>query len=80
MRIPRDLAGAELAKTLRKLGYETTRQTGSHARLTTLVGGEHHLSVPMHKILPVGTLRSILKEVGRHFDMEADEVAERLFK
>jgi DNA-directed RNA polymerase subunit H (RpoH/RPB5) len=44
------------------------------------VGGEHHLSVPMHKILPVGTLRSILKEVGRHFDMEADEVAERLFK
>jgi len=80
MRIPRDLAGAELAKTLRKLGYETTRQTGSHARLTTLVGGDHHLSVPMHKILPVGTLRSILKEVGRHFDMEADEVAERLFK
>ena len=79
MRIPRDLAGSDLAKALRELGYEITRQTGSHARLTTLVGGEHHLSVPMHKALPVGTLRSILKEVGRHFDLSADEVAARLF-
>jgi predicted RNA binding protein YcfA (HicA-like mRNA interferase family) len=64
---------------LQILGYETTRQTGSHVRLTTLAGGEHHVSVPMHKILPIGTLRSILKEVGRHFDMSADDVAARLF-
>jgi predicted RNA binding protein YcfA (HicA-like mRNA interferase family) len=79
MKIPRDVAGSELAKALRELGYEITRQTGSHARLTTLVGSEHHLSVPMHKVLPVGTLRSILREVGRHFDMSADDVASRLF-
>jgi predicted RNA binding protein YcfA (HicA-like mRNA interferase family) len=79
MKIPRDLAGSELAKLLRELGYEITRQTGSHARLTTLMGGEHHLSVPMHKVLPVGTLRSILREIGRHLDMSADDVASRLF-
>jgi predicted RNA binding protein YcfA (HicA-like mRNA interferase family) len=79
MKIPRDLAGSDLAKALQILGYETTRQTGSHVRLTTLAGGEHHVSVPMHKILPIGTLRSILKEVGRHFDMSADDVAARLF-
>ncbi|MGC9949592.1 MAG: type II toxin-antitoxin system HicA family toxin [Bryobacteraceae bacterium] len=79
MKIPRDLAGSDLAKALRELGYETTRQTGRHARLTTLAGGEHHVSVPVHKVLPVGTLRSILREVGRHFDMSADEVASRLF-
>jgi len=79
MKIPRDLAGSDLAKALRTLGYETTRQTGSHVRLTTLTGGEHHVSVPMHKVLPVGTLRSILKEVGRHLDMSAEEVAARLF-
>jgi predicted RNA binding protein YcfA (HicA-like mRNA interferase family) len=64
MRIPRDLAGSDLARVLGELGYETTRQTGSHARLTTALGGEHHLSVPMHKALPVGTLKSILREVG----------------
>ncbi|MGO4884230.1 MAG: type II toxin-antitoxin system HicA family toxin [Bryobacteraceae bacterium] len=77
MRIPRDLAGSELAKALRKLGYETTRQTGSHMRLTTVAAGEHHVSVPMHKVLPVGTLRSILKEIGLHFS--ADDVAASLF-
>jgi predicted RNA binding protein YcfA (HicA-like mRNA interferase family) len=76
---PARLGGSDLAKTLRKLGYETTRQTGSHMRLTTLERGEHHVSVPIHKVLPVGTLRSILKEVGRHFDMSADDVAARLF-
>jgi predicted RNA binding protein YcfA (HicA-like mRNA interferase family) len=36
MKIPRDLAGSDLAKALRELGYETIRQTASHARLTLL--------------------------------------------
>jgi predicted RNA binding protein YcfA (HicA-like mRNA interferase family) len=35
MRLPRDIPGTELAKLLRSLGYEATRQTGSHLRLTT---------------------------------------------
>ena len=35
MRLPRDLAGLELVKLLRGMGYEVTRQTGSHMRLTT---------------------------------------------
>jgi predicted RNA binding protein YcfA (HicA-like mRNA interferase family) len=34
MRIPRDLSGADLVKRLSRLGYEVTRQTGSHIRLT----------------------------------------------
>ena len=79
MKIPRDLAGSDLAKALRKLGYETTRQTGSPLRLTTPDGGEHHISVPMHKVLPLGTLRPILKEVGGHFGMSAADIAARLF-
>lgn len=79
MKLPRDLAGSDLARARGGFGYEMTRQTGSHARLTTLVGGEHHLSVPMHTVLPAGTLRSILREVGRHFDMSADDVVFRLF-
>ena len=29
-------------------GYEVTRQTGSHLRLTTEVNGEHHITIPNH--------------------------------
>ena len=41
MRLPRDVSGAELARLLRRFGYELTRQTGSHLRLTTQREGEH---------------------------------------
>lgn len=39
-RLPRDVTGEELARALGKVGYEATRQTGSHIRLTTRIGGE----------------------------------------
>jgi len=35
MRLPRDLSGKDLIKALDKLGYEVTRQSGSHIRLST---------------------------------------------
>ena len=35
MKLPRDIGGEELAKILNKYGYEVTRQTGNHLRLTT---------------------------------------------
>ena len=79
MRLPRDLSGVDLAKALAAMGYETTRQTGSHVRLTTLQRGEHHVTVPEQTTLPLGTLRSILKDVARHFDLTLDEVAKRIF-
>lgn len=80
MRLPRDLSGAEVAKTLALMGYETTRQTGSHIRLTTQERGQHHVTVPALKALPLGTLRSILRDVAGHFDMGIDELAARLFQ
>ncbi len=46
MKLPRDLSGEELAKLLKKYGYEVTRQTGSHMRLTTHVNGVHHITNP----------------------------------
>ncbi|MBW2618937.1 MAG: type II toxin-antitoxin system HicA family toxin, partial [Deltaproteobacteria bacterium] len=45
MKIPRDWGGDDLIKLLRRFGYEPTRQSGSHVRLTTSRGGEHHLTV-----------------------------------
>ncbi len=79
MKLPRDLAGDELATALRVLGYEVTRQTGSHMRLTSQQRGEHHLTIPAHDPLKIGTLNSILREVQGHFELTREELLEMLF-
>ena len=78
MRVPRQWSGADLKKALAALGYEETRQTGSHVRLTTQMHGVHHVTVPDHKVLPLGTLKSILRDVARHFVCTPDEILARL--
>ena len=79
MRLPRDLSGDELAKKLERLGYRTTRQTGSHLRLTTERGGEHHITIPRHKDLRVGTLSAIFTDIAYHLAINRDELMEILF-
>ncbi len=74
MRLPRDWSGADLAKRLSALGYSTTRQTGSHIRLTTSRNGEHHVTIPAHDPLKIGTLNSILRSVGEHHTMDRDQL------
>jgi predicted RNA binding protein YcfA (HicA-like mRNA interferase family) len=66
MKLPADWTGLELARALRSLGYEITRQSGSHMRLTTERNGQHHITVPAHDPLKLGTLRSILDAVAKH--------------
>ena len=79
MRLPRDLTGQELAKALTKLGYVIDRQTGSHIRLTTQENGEHHITVPNHSPIKLGTLNAILREIAEHFNLDRDELLSRLF-
>lgn len=79
MKMPRDLTRAGLAKKLKQFGYEITRQTGSHLRLTTQQGGEHHVTVPNHNPLRVGTLSGILTEVAMHFGLTKEELTRQLF-
>ena len=79
MRLPRDVSGRELAKRLEIYGYVVTRQKGSHMRLTTTQGGEHHVTIPSHDSLRLGTLRSILSTVANHFGVTLNELSERLF-
>jgi len=80
MRLPRDLSGRDLAKALRKLGYQTTRQTSSHLRLTTPRNGEHHVTIPDHDPVRVGTLAGILADVAQHHDLTRDELVRLLFR
>ena len=78
MKLPRDLSGLELANLLRAVGYEITRQTGSHLRLTTQQQGEHHVTIPNHSSLKVGTLAGILNDVSEHLGIPKNELLERL--
>jgi predicted RNA binding protein YcfA (HicA-like mRNA interferase family) len=79
MRLPRDLSGDDLVKALKVLGYQVTRQTGSHLRLTTMEGGEHHITIPKSNPLRIGTLAGILSDVAEHFEMSREELAKKLF-
>ena len=79
MKLPRGLTGAELVRNLQRLGYVVTRQTGSHIRLTCTHPFEHHLTVPNHDPLRVGTLSSILNEVAATHTMTREQLIEKLF-
>jgi len=79
MKLPRDVGGEELAALLGRYGYKITRQTGSHMRLTsTSKGFEHHLTIPQHKPLRVGTLSSIVDEIAAYLEIERQELVKEL--
>jgi len=79
VKLPRDLSGADLAKALAKVGYRVTRQSGSHMRLTTDFPTQHHVTVPAHDSLKVGTLSGILGDVATHLKLDREELLRRLF-
>lgn len=47
---------------LERFGYRRTRQKGSHVRLKA--GGRPPVTVPLHRELKAGTLRSIIRTTG----------------
>jgi len=80
MKLPRDVGGQELAALLGRYGYEVTRQTGSHMRLTSTARGfEHHITIPEHKPLKVGILDHIVNQVAAHLEMDREELVKELF-
>ena len=78
MKLPRDVSGAELQRSLRRLGYVAVRQRGSHVRVTTQVNGEHHEVIPVHSPIRVKTLSSIMKSVAQHHGLTVDELLDAL--
>jgi len=48
-------------------------------RLTTEVHGEHHVTIPRHASVRVGTVAAILADVGDHVGLSREAVVERLF-
>ena len=61
-RLPR-LSGREVVKVFESLGWEKTRQSSSHIILVR-EGRTVTLSVPDHKEVAIGTLRSLIRSAG----------------
>ena len=78
MRLPRDLTGAQLVRALGKLNYKATRQTGSHVRLTCESPAQHHVTVPLHDPLRIGTLASILSAVAEAHGLTREELQNKI--
>lgn len=79
MRLPREISGKELTAKLKKYGYQVQRQKGSHIRLITLLEGEHHVKVPNHSSIKVGTLSEIISDVADHLKKSKEEIVNELF-
>ena len=80
MKLPRDLSGEDLARLLRRYGYEVIRQSGSHLRLASkLKSTEHHLTIPLHASLKVGTLAGILSDVAEYLEVDRATLTNDLF-
>ncbi len=80
MKSPRNISGAELGKLLSKnFDYEIVRQKGSHIRMTTQRPSKHHITIPNHVPIKIGTLSAILADVAEHLGLSRDELMEILF-
>ncbi|MBI3878397.1 MAG: type II toxin-antitoxin system HicA family toxin [Verrucomicrobia bacterium] len=72
-------SGGQLIAWVPSLDLVVTRQTGSHVRLTTQQKGEHHVTIPRHDSLRVGTLSAVLREVSEHLGISRDQLVKELF-
>jgi len=61
-RLPR-LSGREVVKVFRSLGWEEARRSSSHIVMVR-EGHMATLSIPDHKEVAVGTLRSLIRSAG----------------
>jgi len=57
------LSGGEAVKKLERAGWRVVRQKGSHVVMLK-TGSIASLSIPQHKELAPGTLRSLIRSAG----------------
>lgn len=58
-----NISGKEAARAFQRAGWEPIGQVGSHLVLIK-PGVRVNLSIPQHKELSVGTLRSLIRSAG----------------
>jgi predicted RNA binding protein YcfA (HicA-like mRNA interferase family) len=62
-----NISGKEATKAFAKAGWQTMGQVGSHLVMTK-PGERANLSIPQHKELSVGTLRTLIRAAGLSVD------------
>lgn len=62
MKLPADVHGTEAVKALRRLGFTSDHQTGSHHIMRGADG--RIVVVPLHRAIKRGTLRGLLRQAG----------------
>ena len=62
-----NLSAKDVVKAFRRAGWQATTQVGSHLHLVK-PGHRAHLSIPMHREIAVGTLRSLIRDAGMTVD------------
>lgn len=66
------VSGQDVIKALAKIGYEFDHQRGSHIVLRQTFAPFRRVTVPNHKEIAKGTLRSIIREAGLTVDEFVD--------
>ena len=61
------VSGADCIKALTKIGFDVVRQRGSHITLVR-EDPSTQLTVPNHKTIAKGTLRSLIRDAGLSVD------------
>jgi len=46
--------------------------------MTNQEGGEHHVTIPNHRSIKIGTLSDILKDIAVHHKISLEELIHRL--
>ena len=59
-KLPR-ISGAEIVRALQRMGFEVSRQRGSHVIMRR---GSSGCVVPNHREVKVGTLAGVLRQAG----------------
>lgn len=62
------LSGKELCRMLKKIGYHIDHQTGSHIIVRNENSPHRRLTVPNHREIAKGTLRSIIRQAGLTYE------------
>ena len=78
MKLPRGLSGADVAAVPNRLGYRQTRQTGSHVRMTVSFPRQAHLTVPLARAIPPGTLAALIKDAAAHLDTTTEDILRKI--
>lgn len=63
-KLPRDISGEEARRAFEQAGWVFERQSGSHMVLYHRERPLVNLSIPRHKVLKPGILRSLIRDAG----------------